>query len=96
MTAPQALTVRDACLDDLEILASWYEALALESEGLRLDPETIRAGLRAVLEDRSKGLYFVAEAGGVAVGMMLLTYEWSDWRNGLFYWIQRRRSWLTL
>jgi GNAT superfamily N-acetyltransferase len=82
------ITIRPAGLDDLERIASWNEALALESEGLRLEPRVVRDGLRALLEDAGKGFYSVAEVDGVPAGTLLITYEWSDWRNGPFYWIQ--------
>jgi GNAT superfamily N-acetyltransferase len=44
--------------------------------------------VKALLADESKGVYFVAEAGGEPIGQLLITYEWSDWRNGNFWWIQ--------
>jgi GNAT superfamily N-acetyltransferase len=59
--------------------------LARESEGKQLDAATTA---RAVLEDPSKGFYLVAERGGVAVGQLMITFEWSDWRNATFWWIQ--------
>jgi GNAT superfamily N-acetyltransferase len=83
-----ATRVRGARAEDVEALARFNEAMALETEGIRLDPATIRAGVRAVLDDPSRGLYLVAERDGVIAGCLLLTYEWSDWRNALFLWIQ--------
>ncbi|MEI2726245.1 MAG: GNAT family N-acetyltransferase [Verrucomicrobiota bacterium] len=44
--------------------------------------------MRALLKDATKGIYFVAEADGAVIGQLLITYEWSDWRNGYFWWIQ--------
>ena len=82
------ITVRDARLKDAEIIALFNEAMALETEGLRLDPGVIRAGVEAVLRDPSKGRYFVAERGGRVAGALLITYEWSDWRNAMFIWLQ--------
>jgi GNAT superfamily N-acetyltransferase len=55
---------------------------------VELDPLVIRAGVRALLEDPAKGRYFVAETGGKVVGQIMHTYEWSDWRNAWFWWIQ--------
>ena len=46
------------------------------------------AGVRALLEDPAKGTYLIAETNGTAIGQLLITYEWSDWRNGNFWWIQ--------
>src|SRR5205807_978659 len=62
--------------------------LALETETRRLDLATVNAGVKALLADQSKGVYFVAESGGQIAGQLLITYEWSDWRNGNFWWIQ--------
>ena len=66
--------------------------MAWETEKRRLDPERVRAGVIALLGDPAKGVYFVAEAerdGTLMVaGQLLITYEWSDWRNGNFWWIQ--------
>ena len=62
--------------------------LALETERRQLDPATVAAGVNALLADAAKGIYFVAEADGQPVGQLLITREWSDWRNGDFWWIQ--------
>lgn len=87
-SSPGAISVRPARLEDLETLALYNEAMALETEGLQLDPVTLRAGIRAVLEEPARGRYFVAERSGRLAGALLLTHEWSDWRNALFLWIQ--------
>ncbi len=62
--------------------------MASETEGRPLDATTIRRGVTAVLEDRSRGRYWVAETGGKIIGQLMVTYEWSDWRNGVLWWIQ--------
>ena len=62
--------------------------MALEAEHKRLDPATVARGVRAVLDDPAHGRYFVAERDGGPVGQLMITYEWSDWRNGRFWWIQ--------
>jgi GNAT superfamily N-acetyltransferase len=62
--------------------------MARETEQRDLDPKRVRDGVRALLDDPAKGIYFVAEAEGAVAGQLLLTYEWSDWRNGIFWWIQ--------
>ncbi len=80
--------VRDARADDHATIVAWNIALAAESEGKTLDPAVVGAGVRRVLDDPALGRYFIAEAGGHAVGQMMLTFEWSDWRNGMFWWIQ--------
>jgi GNAT superfamily N-acetyltransferase len=82
------IEVRFATIEDAEAIARFNEAMALETEDVRLDPATIRRGVAAVVEDPSKGRYLVAALGGEPVGCLLLTYEWSDWRNATFLWIQ--------
>jgi len=62
--------------------------MAWETEGKGLDPETTWLGTKAVLEDAAKGFYLIAEREGLFVGQLLVTFEWSDWRNGTFWWIQ--------
>src|SRR5262245_5607718 len=83
-----AVLIREAQGADAETLARFNEAMALETERLRLDPLTIRAGVRAVLADPARGRYFVAERDGRIAGALLVTYEWSDWRNARFLWLQ--------
>jgi len=86
------ITIRDARPSDLEFIVSSNARMALETEGQVLDETLLRPGVAAVLADPGKGRYFIAEArdGATArpVGQMMLTYEWSDWRNGVFWWIQ--------
>ena len=82
------VTIRAARSDDAAFLAAGNIAMALESEHKQLDPATVRLGVRAVLDDPAKGRYFVAELDGQVVGQLMITYEWSDWRNGTFWWIQ--------
>jgi ribosomal protein S18 acetylase RimI-like enzyme len=80
--------IRPATVDDLEIVCDYNARLAWESEGKRLDESLLRPGVRSLLSDSGKGRYFVAESEGQVVGQLALTYEWSDWRNGWFWWIQ--------
>ncbi|MCG3134619.1 MAG: hypothetical protein HMLKMBBP_01933 [Planctomycetes bacterium] len=86
MTANPLVRVRRAVPADAAQIAAFNGALALESEDHRLDPETVLRGVRALLEDASKGFYVVAESAGRLVGQSLVTYEWSDWRNGMMWW----------
>lgn len=80
--------VRRAASADADVLAEYNIRMARETEDLALTPATVRAGVAAALEDPAKGVYFVAEAQGVVVGQLLVTTEWSDWRNGPMWWIQ--------
>jgi GNAT superfamily N-acetyltransferase len=82
------ITVRPAAAGDAEFLAAGNAAMALETEHKQLDPAVVGAGVRAALADPAKGLYFIAESDGQRVGQLMFTYEWSDWRNGMFWWIQ--------
>jgi GNAT superfamily N-acetyltransferase len=80
--------VRVAGAGDLEALVAGNMALAEETERVRLDADTLRQGIRALLELRAPGRYWVAELDGRVVGQLLITFEWSDWRNRMVWWIQ--------
>jgi ribosomal protein S18 acetylase RimI-like enzyme len=84
----QSMTIRMAHDADKDMLAANHRAMALETENKTLDVETTLQGTKAVLEDKSKGFYLIAERAGQMVGQLLITYEWSDWRSGTFWWIQ--------
>ncbi len=73
---------------DVPDLVSFNQAMALETEDRELDGETLRAGVQAVISDSSRGFYLMARADKRNVGSLLITYEWSDWRNGMFWWVQ--------
>jgi ribosomal protein S18 acetylase RimI-like enzyme len=80
--------IRAAVPADLEALVAGNMALAEETERLRLEVETLRDGIRALLDSRAPGRYWVAEQDGRSVGQLLITFEWSDWRNRMIWWIQ--------
>ena len=82
------MRIRNATLTDLEFIAGANLALAQETEGQVLDPALLYPGVRAVFEEPGRGRYYIAEADGRRVGQLMTTYEWSDWRNGVFLWIQ--------
>ena len=88
MAGKSDVIVSEARREDIEQICRWNMELAETTEGIQLDLETLRRGVGAVLDDPGKARYFVARLGGVAVGMIMTTYEWSDWRNGMFFWIQ--------
>ena len=81
-------TVRPARPADAGRVAEFNLALALESENLKLDPATVRNGVRRGLADPAKGFYLVAESADAVVGQLMVTFEWSDWRDGVFWWVQ--------
>jgi GNAT superfamily N-acetyltransferase len=89
--------IRAADPVDVDLLAQWAQAMALETEHRQLDADTVRAGVAAAIADPAKARYFVAmedavlvggETIGMAVGTLMVTCEWSDWRNGDWWWIQ--------
>ena len=84
----QPVKIRDAQEQDLEVIVRFNQALAIESEGKRLDDAVIRAGVRRALRSPELCRYFLAEVDGQVVGQTMITYELTDWRDGLVYWIQ--------
>ena len=81
-------SIRQAVVDDGETITRFNAAMALESEGISLDRATLRSGVDAALMDETKAFYLIAEADGNPVGQLMVTTEWSDWRNGWIWWIQ--------
>lgn len=94
MRPTNQLRIRQATLQDLDVLTTFSAAMALETEGRRLDLARLRSGTQAVIDRPERGQYYVADlhrnhpADTVTVGQLLITYEWSDWRNAQFWWIQ--------
>lgn len=82
------IRIRDATASDIDRIAEFQQALALESEGKTLDDRLLLPGIRRVFQDPARGFYLVAESEDTVVGSLLITYEWSDWRNANFWWIQ--------
>ena len=80
--------VRTAEPKDVEAIAELNLAMAWETEHINLSPDTLVRGIQAVLDNPDHGFYVVAESDGHVVGCLLITFEWSDWRCGLFWWIQ--------
>ena len=97
MTEAARLVLRPAAADDADLLAAWAVAMARETERRELDPATVLAGVSAGIADPGKARYFIAARQALAggretlsepVGTLMLTREWSDWRNGEWWWIQ--------
>ncbi len=82
------LRIRPAYPRDIATLVEFNRALARETEQRELDPEVVRRGVGAVFEDPARGSYVLAMRGEEPVGGLLTTPEWSDWRDGVFWWIQ--------
>src|SRR6516225_7846783 len=82
------LTVRRATPADAPHLVEYNRRMALETEGKTLDPAVLAAGVAAVLADPGRGAYYVGEDESGVVGQLMITLEWSDWRNAWLWWIQ--------
>jgi ribosomal protein S18 acetylase RimI-like enzyme len=82
------IAYRQATLDDAETIARYAADMALETERLNLDRERVRRGVEAALQDPAKGFYLLAIADGSVVGQSMVTFEWSDWSNGMRWWLQ--------
>lgn len=80
--------IRDASTADIDTVVEFNLALAEESEGRTLDKTRLREGVSTLLGDAGLGRYFLLERDGQVVGQTMITFEWSDWRNGMFWWIQ--------
>lgn len=84
----QNYTVRKAKLSDTESIVEFNIAMAMETEEKQLDREKIEPGVAALFDHPERGFYLVAETEEAIIGSLMVTNEWSDWRNGLFWWIQ--------
>lgn len=82
------ILVRPAVATDADAITAFNIALAHESEARTLDVATVRAGVAALLAAPARGRYFIADADRRVIGQTMVTAEWSDWRNGWFWWIQ--------
>ncbi len=85
---PNQVQVRLARSGDVVKIAKFNNSMAMETESRTLDEGIVNAGVEAVFSSNDKGFYVVAEDGKDIVGALMVTYEWSDWRNGFFWWIQ--------
>ena len=85
---PPSLLIRPAHPADAPTIAAFNAAMALETEHKHLDPATLRAGVEHAIANPEVARYFVAEIANQVVGQLMITMEWSDWRNGVFWWIQ--------
>ena len=82
------ISIRRATPSDTRAIVDFNLAMARESEARELDPALLEAGVQHMLRQPSEGFYLVAEIDGKVVAALMVTYEWSDWRNGRFWWIQ--------
>ena len=83
-----APSIRRATLNDASSIAEFNINMAWQTENLKLKPAVILAGAKRLIQDESLGFYLVAESADQIVGSLMVTTEWSDWRNGQFWWLQ--------
>ena len=82
------MNIRIANISDAPTIARFNSAMALESEDVHLDFDVVTAGVEAGLADTDKAFYLLSEIDGNPAGQLMVTYEWSDWRNAWIWWIQ--------
>lgn len=83
-----SFNIRKATQEDAEIIARFNIEMALETENKVLQQEKIENGVRSLFKRPELGFYMVAEVEGTVIGSLMITKEWSDWRNGVFWWMQ--------
>jgi GNAT superfamily N-acetyltransferase len=82
------ISIRKAITHDAEAIIDFQKKMAWETEKLKLVPETVEKGVNAVFADKALGQYWIAEEDGTTIASLLITYEWSDWRNSNVWWFQ--------
>ncbi len=82
------MIIRKAIIEDASVIIDFQKKMAWETEGMTLKPEIINNGVNGVFDNPSRGQYWVAEDNGQIVASLLITYEWSDWRNSDVWWFQ--------
>jgi ribosomal protein S18 acetylase RimI-like enzyme len=82
------ITIRNATPADIPVIVDFQVRLADETEGVKLDEALVTKGLEALFSDPSRGMYSIALLDKEIAGCHLITYEWSEWRNGNVWWIQ--------
>lgn len=82
------MNIRRATLDDVSVIAEYNYNLAFETENKKLNMEILKKGVKNLIQDENKGVYYICEINGKIIGQIMYTFEWSDWRNGTFLWVQ--------
>jgi ribosomal protein S18 acetylase RimI-like enzyme len=88
LSTHDAISIRKAQARDVSVIAAFNGAMALETEHKSLFPDRVNAGVQRLIGEPALGFYLVAQAQGEVIACLLVTNEWSDWRCGLFWWIQ--------
>jgi GNAT superfamily N-acetyltransferase len=83
-----SINIRTANICDIDNVVSFNVDMAFETEGIMLDQKKLALGVSAVLSDSNLGFYMIAEVESTVIGQLMITKEWSDWRNSMFWWIQ--------
>lgn len=81
------IQIRQGIRSDLEVIVGFQLAMARETESLELDRPTVMKGVQAIFDDPAKGTYWVATQERLIIGCLLVIPEWSDWRNGMIWWV---------
>jgi len=84
----EKLSIRFATEEDADAIVEFNRGLALETEDLELDLNTVSDGVHRLMQNPEYGFYLIADYEYLVIASLMITYEWSDWRNGLFWWIQ--------
>ncbi|MFB1034153.1 MAG: GNAT family N-acetyltransferase [Sinobacterium sp.] len=84
----EKINIRVAQNSDVKSLVEFNQLMAWETEQKKLDEDILTKGVSALIVDENKGFYLVAEQNNIVVGSLMVTTEWSDWRNGVFWWVQ--------
>lgn len=82
------IKVRKVAPEDIPDLVRFNLEMARETEDKELDPQVLTQGVEGIFQEPARGFYLVAEVGEIRVGSLMVTTEWSDWRNGDFWWVQ--------
>jgi ribosomal protein S18 acetylase RimI-like enzyme len=88
MSDTSCVVVRGAVPEDAAYIRDFNIAMARETESRELDVALVDAGVRRLFGQPEYGFYLIATCGGEVAGCLMVTTEWSDWRDGLFWWIQ--------
>ena len=82
------MEIRVGEASDAAVIAEFNAAMALESEAVVLDMDVLTAGVQAALADSGRAFYLLGDMDGNPAGQLMVTFEWSDWRNGWIWWVQ--------
>ena len=82
------IIIRNANKEDITTIVEFNSAMAMETEHKSLEIDTVYEGVKKLLNNNKLGFYLIAESDSAPVGQLMITKEWSDWRNGEFWWIQ--------